>query len=226
MFPTKKAFTNYCKHQGGGSPRLDLVQQLLSGLKQQEKCDETEGRYYWNLTPEGLPSNQPLDVGVCTNSARIVARRFGGALLGYDAAVNPTASVTPHDFALCGTLVVDYWVHFYRQVSKTPVLDLSDAMQRREALRLYGNPERWQLVEPVALFRPEQEDIQKAVQTGYDWFGRPTRTVKEILICIFRAEGMDYSVAAGEAVRAIAKMNKGFNQFTYGRFTLTVQKNG
>lgn len=226
MFPTKKSFLNYCRHQGGGSPRRDLVQQFIDGLRQQEQHDATEGRYFWKLSPTGLPSDQPLDVGVCTNSARIIARRFGGALLGYAASDNPSALIGPHDFALCGTLVVDYWAHFYKQVSNVPVLDLSDVVQRHAALKLYGNPERWRLVEPMLAFQPDQADLQKAVQAGYDWYGRPTRTIREILICMFRSGGMDYIEAHGAAIRAIAKMNKGFNQFTYGRFTLTVTKHG
>jgi len=199
----------------------------LDGLHKQVQFDSTEARYFWKMTADGLPSDKDrLDVCVCTNSARLVARRFGGALLGYSARDNPAAVVSPHDFALCGTLVVDYWSRFPGAKSESAVLDLSDLSQRREALRLYGDPERWQLVEPVLVFHPEQADLQKAVQEGYDWYGRPTRTVREILICMFRSEGMDYVAASAAAVRAIAKMNQGFNQFTYGRFTLSVQKNG
>jgi len=88
-----------------------------------------------------------LEVVVCTSSAALVAKRFGGKVMGFWADDNPTAGVnricSGHDFAVVGDLVVDYWLREVEEVSPKAVFDLSDPKEAQEAQAWYGPQEKW-----------------------------------------------------------------------------------
>ena len=89
---------------------------------------------------------------VCTNSAMHIAQRFAGQVLGYDAHENPTACIglpvdSGHDFALIqGRWLVDYWVWRVEALIVTAIFDFEVEADRLAVLRLYGDPEHWELV--------------------------------------------------------------------------------
>jgi len=84
--------------------------------------------------------------GNCGACARIVTDRFGGKVVGYYHADNPTARVGEtefgHDFAITeDRFLVDPWLfHYY---GDAPVLDLTEAVGQAEAAARYGPEENW-----------------------------------------------------------------------------------
>ena len=88
-------------------------------------------------------------VFICTHSARRVAARFGGLVVGFDREMNPFAAIDDdhdgHDFAVVGErFVVDYWAFHVTGILDRGVFDLTNADDRAEITRLYGPPENWQ----------------------------------------------------------------------------------
>jgi hypothetical protein len=89
--------------------------------------------------------------GLCSACARIIADRFGGEVRGYWHEDNPAARVGEteggHDFAVTPErFLVDAWLFQY--YGDSPVLDLTDAADRAEAVTRYGPEEKWELVPP------------------------------------------------------------------------------
>ena len=90
---------------------------------------------------------------ICTASAKQIAQRFGGLVLGYQSASNPTASIglpaiDGHDFALIANRwLVDYWAWHAAGIAAHPILDLSRSADRTEACILYGPEKAWVLLE-------------------------------------------------------------------------------
>jgi hypothetical protein len=82
--------------------------------------------------------------GNCGACARIVTDRFGGKVVGYYHADNPTARVGEtefgHDFAITeDRFLVDPWLfHYY---GDAPVLDLTEPVGQAEAAARYGPEE-------------------------------------------------------------------------------------
>jgi hypothetical protein len=91
------------------------------------------------------------ETGYCTACAQIITARFGGEVRGYYHDDNMTAGVGEveggHDFAITSDrFLVDPWLfHYYEQ---SPVLDLTIATDRCEALKRYGPEERWSRDDP------------------------------------------------------------------------------
>lgn len=88
-------------------------------------------------------------VFICTHSARRIAARFGGRVVGFDRESNPSAAIAEdqdgHDFALVGErYVVDYWASRVTGLLKRGIFDLNHVDDRIEITRLYGPPENWQ----------------------------------------------------------------------------------
>lgn len=85
----------------------------------------------------------------CAACARIIVARFGGEVRGYYHADNAAARVGEleygHDFAITPErFLVDPWLfHYY---GEAPVLDLTCAPDRAEALARYGPEDKWQRV--------------------------------------------------------------------------------
>ncbi len=108
----------------------------------------------------------------CTGCARIVTARFGGQILGYYHAHNPTAAVGEteggHDFAVpADEFLVDPWLfHYY---GETPVLDMKVRADRDVARSRYGPEENWQRVpDPPEIARrnPGREAVPPALKAG------------------------------------------------------------
>jgi hypothetical protein len=102
------------------------------------------------------------ETGHCTACARIITACFGGEVRGYYHDDNPTAGVGEveggHDFAITSDrFLVDPWLfHYYAQ---PPVLDLTIAIDRSEALKRYGPEECWSCVDAP---RPPAQQSNKA----------------------------------------------------------------
>jgi hypothetical protein len=100
------------------------------------------------------------ETGSCTGCARIIADRFGGEVRGYYHAHNQTARVGEseggHDFALTSDqFLVDPWLfHYY---GESPVLDMTNPVEREEAQARYGPEENWQRLPNVSRAMPGQE---------------------------------------------------------------------
>ncbi len=119
--------------------RSDL-EAYLSFLRSREEQNEEE-QSVWR-TPEG-----ELPAVVCTSSAALVARQFGGELLSFWVKDNPEAGIQVaadgHDFARVGNFVVDYWLREVEELSPKAVFDLSDPQEAQEARHWLGDPEKW-----------------------------------------------------------------------------------
>jgi hypothetical protein len=95
------------------------------------------------------PGDPDVDDGltICTNSARMVAERFGGRVMGYWHKDNPTAALGEaeggHDFAVVGDYLVDGWA-CYVDTRGPAVLHLTRDVANIE--RLYGDRSRWTLM--------------------------------------------------------------------------------
>ena len=90
----------------------------------------------------------------CTASARRVAEEFGGRVVGFYRAENPTAEIADcedgHDFALIADrFVVDYWASYATGVTDLAVYDLSDAHDHATVLRLYGPKDAWKSLSEI-----------------------------------------------------------------------------
>jgi hypothetical protein len=89
----------------------------------------------------------PHETGNCTACAYLVVEHFGGHVRGYYHAHNETARIGEaeggHDFAITPErFLVDPWVFHY--CGEAPVLDLTFADDRAQALERYGPEENWQ----------------------------------------------------------------------------------
>lgn len=81
----------------------------------------------------------------------IITDRFGGKVVGYYHADNPTARVGEteygHDFAVTeDRFLVDPWLYHY--YGEGPVLDMDVAADRTEAAARYGPQENWKPLPP------------------------------------------------------------------------------
>lgn len=89
----------------------------------------------------------PQQTDSCTSCAYLVVEHFGGQVRGYFHAHNEMARIGEteggHDFAITPEgFLVDAWV--FHCCGEEPVLDLSVARDRAEALARYGPDENWQ----------------------------------------------------------------------------------
>jgi len=71
--------------------------------------DTKAGVSIWPHVPAGCN-----DCGICTNGARLIARKFGGFVAGYEITNEDpqTLAGAPewgHDFAVVGEFIVDWW---------------------------------------------------------------------------------------------------------------------
>ena len=124
-----------------------------------EKYDDEEGFSYWDhQDPETLRTDLDgppvegytrLSCTQCTNSARLLAHRHKGKVVGYvvhdptkDARIG--AYSLGHDFAIIDNRwLVDYWAKHVDGSREAAVLDLEQ--DREEILKLYGDPGDWEL---------------------------------------------------------------------------------
>jgi hypothetical protein len=84
----------------------------------------------------------------CTASARRVAEKFDGRVVGFYSEDNPAAEIADgedgHDFTIVADrFVVDYWAAYAAGVTERAIYDLSDAGDRATVLRLYGPKDAW-----------------------------------------------------------------------------------
>lgn len=119
------------------------IELFMAELFETEKYDEAEGYHYWDR-PSGLKEER-IPSGCCTNSARLVANKFGGKVFGFAHQFNKTAVVAKdcfgHDFAIVGDLLVDWWAFHFTGETDRPIYHLvKDAAQ---VLHLYGPRENW-----------------------------------------------------------------------------------
>jgi len=94
----------------------------------------------------------------CAASARRIADAFGGSVVGYDCAANPTAEIPDpetqdgHDFAIVhDRFVVDFWAACIVGILDRPIFDLNCPADRAMVLRLYGPTDAWKPAEPKRL---------------------------------------------------------------------------
>jgi len=96
-------------------------------LKTTMKYDSQVGLYYWPHVCEVEEPEGPSECGICTNGAKLIAKKFGGFVAGYR--IHPTesrtliaADVYGHDFAVIGDYIVDWWAWEYDQSLEKPVI--------------------------------------------------------------------------------------------------------
>lgn len=95
--------------------------------------DEEGGFYFWphaeGLAREGFGSQ----CGICTNGARLIARKFGGVVAGYHFDEHDPETLVGtvaggHDFAVIRPFIVDWWAWEYEQSLKCPVILRSEGI--------------------------------------------------------------------------------------------------
>jgi len=124
---------------------MNLVfEQFLEALREEEFFCEEEQEWQFR---DGSAC------GICTSSAMVVARHFGGVVFGYHSIDNPTAFIgepdyNGHDFALVNSLwLVDYWAWHVAGLVTTPIFDLTNGNDRSIVGRLFGPRSNWSEVE-------------------------------------------------------------------------------
>ena len=116
-------------------------------------CKALREEEFYNEEAEEWQFRDGSACAICTASAEQIAQRFGGLVLGYHSASNPTASIglpaiDGHDFALIDDRwLVDYWAWHVAGIAAQPILDLSYAADRTAACVLYGPANVWELVD-------------------------------------------------------------------------------
>lgn len=116
-------------------------------------CKALREEEFFNKEAEEWQFRDGSACAICTASAKQIARRFSGLVLGYQSACNPTAqiglpAIDGHDFALIDDRwLVDYWAWNAVGIAAQPILDLSIAADRTAAGFHYGSANVWELVE-------------------------------------------------------------------------------
>ena len=114
----------------------------------------------------------PQQTDSCTGCAYLVVEHFGGQVRGYFYAHNETARIGEteggHDFAITPEgFLVDAWI--FHCCGEEPVLDLSAADDRAEAVARYGPDENWQKLPDGPVIRrsePGREQPLGALRVG------------------------------------------------------------
>ena len=120
-----------------------LLEEFVRALMAEEVYDEATGVATF---ADGSPCT------VCTNAARRIASAFGGVVMGYWAAGNPTAQIGErygdgHDFAVVADRwVVDYFALTTVDLLESAVLDLRNPVDRRLVSQLLGDRATWEVV--------------------------------------------------------------------------------
>ena len=120
----------------------DQLMQFCAALTQEAKYDEEIGHHYW------LRNGEYFACGVCTSSAQLIAKTFGGQVFGYHTNESDDKNLIGfdcggHDFAMVGNFLVDWWAHEYEQAVPAPVMTLEEAL----ATGKYKPRKAWTLVE-------------------------------------------------------------------------------
>jgi len=116
-------------------------------------CKALREEEFFNEEAEEWQFRDGSACAICTASAKQIAQRFGGLVLGYQSASNRTASIglpaiDGHDFALIDDRwLVDYWAWRVEQLITTPIFELTVDAERRMATNLYGPRSCWSTVE-------------------------------------------------------------------------------
>jgi hypothetical protein len=89
-----------------------------------ESADTSGDFAFWPHAPAGQN-----ECGVCTNGARLIARRFGGRVCGYAMSTRDSDDLIAkdcfgHDFAIVGDYLVDWWAWDYPESLPHPILHL------------------------------------------------------------------------------------------------------
>ena len=110
-----------------------------------EKYDDKEGVHYLG---EGA---ERCETGVCTNTAKWLAKRLGGEVRGYRTEAGSGKigeDCFGHDFCLVqNRWIVDWWAN--RLLEHPAVWDLQDPQQQAQIKKLYGSPTEWEPLTPV-----------------------------------------------------------------------------
>ncbi len=93
----------------------------------------------------------------CTASARRVAEKFGGRVVGFFSEDNPKAEIAlghdGHDFAIISErFIVDFWASYVTGILGRAIFDLSAPADRAIISCLYGAAEAWQGVGPISVY--------------------------------------------------------------------------
>lgn len=115
---------------------------FIRRLGDEEEYEHVEGR--WTFRSGGSS-------GICTEGAKKVAIEFGGQVVGYHTADNPSAVVPKyvdgHDFALiAGRFVVDYWACHVAEEIDRAVFDLNDPEEAKLVRHYFGKQTAWQTI--------------------------------------------------------------------------------
>jgi hypothetical protein len=87
-----------------------------------------------------------VDCGICTNGARLIAKKFGSFVAGYPIETDEPQTLVGafaggHDFAVVGEFIIDWWGWEYEQSLDCPVILRAEGI----ALGKYKPEQAWQV---------------------------------------------------------------------------------
>ena len=165
-------------------PSRSEIEAYLRHLADSERQEEGV-----SVFPDGSPTT------ICTSSARLVARKFGGKVYGYyidddnpDLVGNDSGG---HDFAIVGNYLVDWWAHYVENSDFPAVYDLTDRRDQKLTARRYIPREEWKPVPVLTESNADQEYLQ-AVSAG------DMETAQRLVDAAARAAGYTMEVWRGD----------------------------
>lgn len=158
----------------GESADVSELAQFAMSLFDDEVHNDEQGVAEWPRDKHRFSDedfgDENIQCGKCTNSARLVAQRFGGKVFGYECRNNPGAKIGVdcfgHDFAVVGDYIVDYWAKHFAGESENSVIKRGTP----EAISLYGPEENWELMYDYSAANKVVEALVNADEFGDAYF--------------------------------------------------------
>ncbi len=96
-----------------------------------------------------IPDHGPAVI--CTHSAKLIANRFNGKVMGFSCEDNPGTSLEEfgdgHDFAVIDDrYIADFWIKYVEGISQKTVFDMNDSADANEIKKIYGDSKNWEEV--------------------------------------------------------------------------------
>lgn len=140
-------------------PVADLKAQLIAEcvrLKEAMAYHDRIGVHYWpDVARELYEPEGPAECGICTNGARLIARKFNGMVAGYHIRSDEPRQLVAavcygHDFAVVENFIVDWWAWAFAEEIQDPVFTIEEGINSGR----YKAQEFWS-VNPHTEFRRE-----------------------------------------------------------------------
>lgn len=141
MSKPNKSRTQFAASDGGYTLAANAEQTLFYDLLAECRklvdlmdYDEEGGLYFWPGAEDVAGKGLKCRCGICTNGARLIAKKFGGFVAGYsidsdNSRILIAADVGGHDFAVVGPYIVDWWAWEYDHSIEDPVILRSEGIR-------------------------------------------------------------------------------------------------